>query len=149
MNRKTPSPMIKNYFSHFGRFMALAGTIVTLAASASNITYTYDPAGRLVAADQGAGKSISYAYDNAGNLVQSSQPAPGIVIGPVVGNQVTLSWPAAPGDFILESSLALDASAVWTEVGDTPTANGNRLMVTLSMMPGQTTFYRLRKLVGL
>ena len=40
------------------------------AASAANITYTYDAAGRLTTADYGGGKSIAYTYDNNGNLLQ-------------------------------------------------------------------------------
>ena len=54
-----------------GLAAAFAG-LLALAASASNVTYTYDPAGRLVAADHGAGKTISYAYDHAGKLLRSA-----------------------------------------------------------------------------
>ena len=40
-----------------------------LAASAyADITYVYDPAGRLVAVVDGSGNAASYAYDKAGNL---------------------------------------------------------------------------------
>lgn len=40
------------------------------AASAANITYTYDAAGRLTKADYVGGQSIAYTYDNNGNLLQ-------------------------------------------------------------------------------
>jgi len=122
----------------------MAGTVVTLVVSASTINYTYDPAGRIISADLGAGKSISYAYDSAGNLIQSSQPAPGLVVGAIVNSQVTISWPAAPGGFVLESSFALGAGALWTDAGITPVPNGNQLTVTISLT-GPTKFYRLRK----
>lgn len=118
---------------------------LALAASAGVVSYTYDPAGRLIFADYGAGKSISYAYDNAGNLVQLSQPAPGIVVGPIVGNQLTLSWPASPVGFVLETSSSVGTGAVWSiNVGATPTANGDLVTVTLPV-GGATQFYRLRK----
>jgi len=38
---------------------------------ASNITYTYDGAGRLTKVDYGNGTSIQYTYDKAGNLLSS------------------------------------------------------------------------------
>ena len=37
-------------------------------ASAGNITYSYDDAGRLIKADYGQGKTIEYTYDAAGNV---------------------------------------------------------------------------------
>jgi YD repeat-containing protein len=36
----------------------------------ASITYTYDPAGRLIQADYGNGTGISYTYDSAGNLLR-------------------------------------------------------------------------------
>ena len=118
---------------------------LALSASARVISYTYDPAGRLISADYGTGKSISYAYDNAGNLLQLSQPAPAIIVGSLVGNQLTLSWPASPAGFILETSLTIGAGAVWsTNVGAAPIANGDFLTVTLPVS-GIAQFYRLRK----
>jgi YD repeat-containing protein len=40
-------------------------------AAASNTTYTYDGAGRLIRVDYGDGKIMEYTYDNAGNLLRS------------------------------------------------------------------------------
>ncbi|MBI3415999.1 MAG: RHS repeat protein [Verrucomicrobia bacterium] len=107
-------------------------------------SYTYDPAGRLVSADYGAGKSASYAYDNAGNLLQSSQPAPGLLIGALAGNQVTLSWPAASAGFVLQTSPSLGSGAQWIDVSVTPAAEGNLSVVTINV-GSETQFYRLRK----
>ena len=123
----------------------IATALVLISAAAIPVDFTYDPAGRLISADYGAGKSISYAYDNAGNLVLLSQPAPAIIVGSLVGNQLTLSWPASPAGFILETSLTIGAGAAWsTNVGAAPMANGDLLTVTLPVS-ATTQFYRLRK----
>jgi YD repeat-containing protein len=111
---------------------------------ASTITYTYDPAGRIVAADYGAGKSTSYAYDNAGNLLQSSQPSPGLIVGPIVNGQFSIAWPSAPGGFVLESTPSLGGVAIWSPVGVVPTQVVNRNVVTLSVTP-TNKFFRLHK----
>jgi len=47
--------------------------------TARTIAYTYDAAGRLVAADYGNGRRVTYAYDNAGNLLRRE-----VAAGPVV-----------------------------------------------------------------
>jgi YD repeat-containing protein len=112
-------------------------------ADASNITYTYDAAGRIVAADYGSGKSTSYAYDNAGNLLQNSQPTPGITVVSFVGNQLTLAWPISPGGFVLQSASAANPGAVWSNVVVTNLQSGNLNSVTLTL--GATTFFRLKK----
>jgi YD repeat-containing protein len=111
---------------------------------ASTMTYTYDAAGRIAAADYGSGKSTSYAYDNAGNLLQSSQPTPGITIVSLIGNQLTLSWPITPGGFVLQSARSVGPGAVWNNLGVTNTPSGNLNSVTLTLS-GTTTFYRLKK----
>jgi YD repeat-containing protein len=113
-------------------------------ALASTVSYTYDPAGRLITADYGGGKSASYAYDNAGNLLQSSTPAPGLIIGPLVSGQFTLSWPATPGGFVLQSAGSIGPSAVWNNVGLTPVLTGNLYSVILTPAT-PATFYRLKK----
>ena len=41
-------------------------------ASATIVTYTYDGAGRLTAADYGLGKCITYRYDLNGNLLEQN-----------------------------------------------------------------------------
>ena len=51
-------------------------SILTLLAAqlmfAAAVTYSYDPAGRLIKADYGAAGSITYTYDKAGNLLSRS-----------------------------------------------------------------------------
>jgi YD repeat-containing protein len=113
-------------------------------ADASNITYTYDAAGRIVAADYGAGKSTSYAYDNAGNLILSSQPAPGLVVSRPSANQINLFWPVAPGGFMLYSSGSLGAGAQWNISGAIQFQTGDLNVVTQALGPFNT-FYRLQK----
>ena len=115
-----------------------------LSVDASTISYTYDPAGRLVTANYGANNTASYAYDNAGNLLQSSQPTPGITIASVVGNQLTLSWPISPAGFVLQSAGSVSSGVQWNNVGVTPTKAGNLNVVTLTLT-GNTMFYRLQK----
>jgi YD repeat-containing protein len=111
---------------------------------ASSVAYTYDAAGRIVAADYGGGKSISYAYDNAGNLVLSSQPAPGLLVSRASANQINLFWAAAPGGFGLYSSGSLAAGAQWNFSGAIQFQTGDLNVVTLTLNP-YNTFYRLQK----
>ena len=113
------------------------------AADASTISYTYDPAGRLVAADYGANKTTSYVYDNAGNLLQSARPAPGLIILGLTGTQLTLAWPAIPGGFVLQSATAIGSGAQWINVNATPSQSGNLNTVTVNV--NGASFYRLKK----
>ena len=112
-------------------------------ANASTISYTYDPAGRLVSADYGGNRTTSYAYDNAGNLLQSSQPTPGITILDVSANQLTLTWPASPTGFILQRAASLGPGNQWTDAGLTPSLVGNLYVATIQI-GAQSTYYRLR-----
>ena len=112
-------------------------------AGASTISYTYDPAGRLVAADYGMNRTTSYAYDNAGNLLQSARPAPGFIILGLTGTQLTLAWPAIPGGFVLQSATAIGSGALWINVNAISTQSGNLKTVTLTV--NGTSFYRLKK----
>jgi YD repeat-containing protein len=119
-------------------FTRISGT------SASNISYTYDPAGRLVAADYGAGKSTSYAYDNAGNLIVSSQPSPGLLVSRPSASQINLFWPAAPAGFMLYSSGSLATGASWNLSGAAQSQMGDFNVVTQTFGPANA-YYRLQK----
>jgi len=112
-------------------------------AGASTISYTYDAAGRIVAAGYGTGKSISYAYDNAGNQLLSSQPAPGLLISRPSANQLNLYWPSVPGSLSLYYSSSLGTGAQWHISLAIPTPLGNLNVVTQALSPF-TTFYRLQ-----
>ena len=126
---------------------ALLSTILLLWSpeiQASTITYTYDAAGRIVAADYGRGKSTSYAYDNAGNLIISSQPTPGLLVSRPSASQIMLFWPAAPAGFVLYSSGSLATGAQWNISGATPFQLGDLNVVTQALGTANT-FYRLQK----
>ena len=63
------------------RGKALVFILGSLLASAAywgdaGITYTYDPAGRLIKADYGGGKFITYTYDANGNMLSRTVTAP-------------------------------------------------------------------------
>ena len=130
--RLRPNGLVQLFFAVF---------LIWVRAQAGLQSFSYDAAGRIVAADYGGGKSISYAYDHAGNLVQWFQPAPGIVVDSLAGSQLTLFWPAAPAGFRLQSTSALGASAVWSDVLVTPVQMGNLNLVTVTV--AGTTFFRL------
>jgi len=134
-------------FEHFGKIMVVIAALAWFCVwpvSSSTLSFTYDPAGRLVSAVYGTNRSTSYAYDNAGNLLQSAAPSPAIIIGPIMGGQLTLSWPASPGGFTLQSATTISPGANWADTGLTPTQAGDLLVVIVPLGPG-TTFYRLRK----
>jgi YD repeat-containing protein len=113
-------------------------------AEASNIAYSYDPAGRLVAADYGGGKSTSYAYDNAGNLLLWAQPAPAILVSRLAAGQINLFWPAAPSGFLLYSSRSLGVGASWNISGAIQFQAGDLIVVTQAV-GALNTFYQLKK----
>src|SRR5436190_1851929 len=54
------------------KFQLIAGTCVlaTFTATAGTVTYSYDPAGRLMSATFNSDISINYAYDANGNLLR-------------------------------------------------------------------------------
>jgi hypothetical protein len=106
--------------------------------------FVYDAAGRLVSAVY-ATNTFSYAYDNAGNPRLLSSPRPALLLGPVITNQFTLYWPAAPAEFVLETSSTLGTGAVWSaNVGGTPVLSGDFLTVSLPIN-SSAQFYRLHK----
>jgi hypothetical protein len=59
------------------------------------------------------------------------------------GLQVNILWPVAYVGYTLEASSQLGAGASWTAVLTAPTIDGTMNKMTLA--PGLTTFYRLRK----
>jgi YD repeat-containing protein len=129
----------------YGSAVCLALLLISWAAvDAGTISYTYDPAGRLVAADYGGGKTTSYAYDSSGNLLQTSEPSPGLLMGQIVNGQLSITWPSAPGGFTLEFTTILGPAAVWQPVGAMISQTDNLSSVTVSAGPA-TTYYRLRK----
>ena len=58
------NPMIVMWLITLGIVLVMAGI-----SYAGAVSYTYDGAGRLIAAEYGSEKLISYNYDNAGNLL--------------------------------------------------------------------------------
>ena len=46
--------------------------LLVTAVTAGVVTYSYDSAGRLIAANYGAGKSATFQYDATGNLLRSA-----------------------------------------------------------------------------
>jgi YD repeat-containing protein len=135
-----------NTLKHFPYYLTLAVLLLAKAATsyASSVAYTYDAAGRIVAADYGTGKSTSYAYDNAGNLIVSSQPSPGLLVSRPSASQINLFWPVAPGGFVLYSSGSLGAGAQWNISGAIQFQMGDLNVVTQALGPFNT-FYRLQK----
>jgi YD repeat-containing protein len=135
-----------NTLKHLSYYSILAVLLLAKAATsyASAVAYTYDAAGRIVAADYGTGKSISYAYDNAGNLILSFQPAPGLLVSRASASQIALFWPVAPGGFMLYSSGTLGAGAQWNLSGTAQFQTGDLNIVTQAVSP-HNTFYRLQK----
>ena len=135
-----------NTLKHFIHYSILAKLLLAnaITSHASSVTYTYDPAGRIVAADYGGGKSTSYAYDNAGNLIVFSQPSPGLLVSRPSASQINLFWPAAPAGFMLYSSGSLGTGAPWNLSGAIQFQMGDFNVVTQALGPANT-FYRLQK----
>ena len=113
------------------------------AADTVNLSYTYNPAGRLVSVAYGTNQAISYAYDPAGNLVHASMPSPSLRCSAADHGQVTLTWPAWPEGFVLEVAERLGPGARWQPANGTLTRAGDLYHATLAI--GPTAFYRLRK----
>jgi len=119
--------------------------ITVMRGSGSTQNFTYDEAGRLVSANYNAATNLSYAYDPAGNLLLASAPRPAIIATPQPSRQVTLSWPALPAGYVLQSSPALGQGESWSNVNlsQQPAQIGNLMVVTLTIGP-EALFFRLR-----
>jgi hypothetical protein len=127
----------------FAFILATTILFVALRASSSTVNYTYDGAGRLIHADYGSSTNINYIYDNAGNLLVGSAPGPALLVGPLVGGQLTLSWPALPAGLILQRATAL-GPANWADATVlSQTQSGSLVVATVSVGPS-AAFFRLR-----
>ena len=71
-------------------------------------------------------------------------PAP-LLSAAVSGNQIVMSWPTAPGNYVLEFTTSLTSPAGATT--QTPVLAGHRTTVTVPVSPG-SRFYRLRGVSG-
>ena len=76
----------------------------------------------------------------AGNLVVNPHPT---LLITQTGTNVALAWPALATGFNLQSSTNATVSGGWSEVLDTPQAEGDNLKVTLPLTD-QTKYFRLR-----
>ncbi len=111
--------------------------------SAGPISFTYDAAGRLVAADYGNSTNLFLAYDVAGNLTQSSAPGPALNSA-TGGGQVTFAWHSAATGFVLYSTPNLRSPITYTPVAVTPVAQNGQFTATINAPPG-VIFYVLKK----
>ena len=71
----------------------------------TTIQYSYDEAGRLIAADYGGGSAINYTYDASGNLLRRLVGPMSPAVSPTVGGIVSSASfapnaPAAPGSIL-------------------------------------------------
>jgi hypothetical protein len=60
------------------------------------------------------------------------------------GQQLVISWPSTPGNYVLEMTSNLAPPAVWNPAPQTPVAVGQETTVTINVGNGNT-FYRLHK----
>ncbi|MHB8522975.1 MAG: NHL repeat-containing protein [Limisphaerales bacterium] len=60
------------------------------------------------------------------------------------GNQVTISWPTSPADFVLETTAALGPGVTWRALTNAITTAGDRFIQTNSLSSA-AMFYRLRQ----
>ena len=56
-------------------FILITICVIASNATADNVTYTYDDAGRLTKANYGKGRAITYTYDKAGNIIEKKVTA--------------------------------------------------------------------------
>ena len=92
--------------------LTLSVLIATCFLAAAGVTYTYDAAGHLTAANYGNGSAITYTYDPAGHMISRSLP------GPVITSVTT----AYAGPIIAENTFIVIKGANLVP-GTTP-ANG-------------------------
>ena len=69
-----------------GALFASTALLLASTASAGNITYTYDPIGRVTSATYASGTKITYTYDAAGNRTQQCTGTTGCFVGAVAVN---------------------------------------------------------------
>ena len=88
---------------------------------------------------------LAVANDGGIRVLLSACVSPDVPVAIVRGaTTVTLSWPSPSTGFVLESTLSLSPPN-WQLVGDTPTANNNRLEVALTLDQQRERYFRLHK----
>ena len=146
MNRQLNRPMAmksKRNALWVTLWVLLFACLAAWRVTGGTVSFTYDNAGRLTAANYAATTSISYAYNPAGNLILASAPVPALIVGPVVDGQMTLYWPATPAGFILQRATTLASTNAWTDAPVTPLEDG-AFFVAHVIAGSHTTFFRLR-----
>ena len=114
----------------------LAFTANTGGSGAVPVTLT-DTVVRRAVADATA-QSLTAVYSNG--VISIITPLPQLSIA-LVGTNVTLSWPAALSNYVLQSVGNLGAGEWNTNLGS-PSVNGKNLFITLPAT-NQQQFYRL------
>lgn len=83
----------------------------------------------------------SVSATNSGTMLVTSTM---LVSGQRTGNGITLTWPAAAGDVVLEESGSLDALASWLPVPGVPTGGGGSFSLTVDPNV-KARFFRVRQ----
>jgi len=72
-----------------------------------------------------------------------AQPGPTLTAATAAEGQLQLSWPASYTGFRLLEAGTLAPPQAWLIVDAQPTLEGQKLVVTIPQVPGQTRFYKL------
>jgi len=117
-----------------------AGSLIVgaLADGASSLTWSNVPPGSYTL--------TARASDPYGTVYQSA-PTTVVVTGlplqaAITGNEIVLSWPITPANYVLETATLLSAPVVWRELDLTTHTNANRIIATVNKV-GASRFYRL------
>jgi hypothetical protein len=143
---EVPNVLVPDHFTWTVQFLGISQTSTNDRAGVLN----YDPPSIGQSFDDfwellpSGWEAVGYddVKDNYGaRIVAVASAAPRLTITKS-GNNVVISWPAASGNFTLESKADLN-STTWGTVGQTPTVNGVNLQVVLPIGSGNQ-FFRLK-----
>jgi len=76
--------------------------------------------------------------------IGAGSPPPPALSATLQRDTLTLTWPAANGDFQLYTTTDLAPPAVWTPATNTPLFTNNQITVPLTPAPEENRFYRLQ-----
>jgi hypothetical protein len=89
----------------------------------------------------GSAVALTFGYDDVTDATLTTK-APPLQIAPAGNQSVTLSWPAAATNYVLQTTSDLNCADCWAEVPDSPDVNGTTNQLTLPIENARA-FFRL------
>ncbi len=117
-------------------FFGLAAAASSLLAS--DVTFTYDDAGRLIAADYGGDRQISYRYDANGNLTRRTETVTPVIFADGFESGDFSAWDGVVGRAQASTAQAAEAARGDAAHVDRVKADATQAVPTVAAQTGRT-----------